>query len=244
MFHVKQSVMVEKALWLREILSRNGRELTSEQIELLTAYCRYLLEWNKKINLISRKDEEYIWEKHIFHSVSAFIVFDIPESVALLDIGTGGGLPGIPFKILLPESTVVLVDSIQKKIDAVTEMIEKLQLKKCITLRSRVEDVANLNGYQNKFDCTIARAVAQLSDLIKWSLPLLKNSSEEKTKGDGARIPLHPPCILTFKGGELGKEIRTANNRYKAIQIREIALEFQGGEILKENNKKIVYVQL
>ena len=119
----------EKKTWFRTLCIRNGFTPTDIQIEQLDQYVNFLLEWNKKINLISRKDEENIWTYHILHSVSPLFKVKIREGSRIVDIGTGGGLPGVPLKILRPDISLLCLDATRKKANAVSQMVEDLKIK-------------------------------------------------------------------------------------------------------------------
>src|SRR5512140_2094922 len=116
--------MEAPAIWFHNICRKNGLNPTDGQIRLLEQYVSYLLEWNQKINLISRKDEEQVWQNHILHSAAPLFKVKLDPNPRIMDLGTGGGLPGIPLKILVPESEFLLVDSTRKKTVAVQDMIE------------------------------------------------------------------------------------------------------------------------
>jgi 16S rRNA (guanine527-N7)-methyltransferase len=138
--------------------------------ELYQNYMKIFLEENSKVNLISKNDEKYLWEKHIFDSLAISKFFEKyniqPETI--LDIGTGGGFPALPIAITYPNIKVTAVDSIGKKIKAVTTIAEKLGLKNIIPICSRVE---NLNG---EFDIVTSRAVSTLKNICEYALPKLK----------------------------------------------------------------------
>ena len=111
----------EPMIWFRTVCRRNGLEPTDDQLAQLAEYARRLLEWNRKINLISRKDEENIWQSHLLHSISLLMRVDFPLGARILDLGTGGGLPGIPIRILRSDLSFVLLDATKKKVEAVAE---------------------------------------------------------------------------------------------------------------------------
>src|SRR6266850_7259259 len=135
------SNLMDDALWLRTICQKNRFNLSDEQIDLLQKYVAQLLDWNKKLNLISRKDEENIWSRHILSSVALLFQFEFHPGSAIIDIGTGGGLPGIPLAVLSKNVNMTLIDSIQKKIRAVTEIVSTLKLDRVNTYCGRAEQL-------------------------------------------------------------------------------------------------------
>ncbi|MCO6494174.1 MAG: 16S rRNA (guanine(527)-N(7))-methyltransferase RsmG [Bacteroidetes bacterium] len=159
--------------------------ITEEQKEKLLEYADLLLQWNEKINLISRKDTDFVIERHILHSLGIGKLKIIKPGFDVLDVGTGGGLPGIPLAIVYPKTNFVLVDSIQKKIRATNDMVKKLELSNVVCMNARVETL------QRKFEIVTGRAVTRLSDFYKLTHnQILKNGK-----------------FLLLKGGDLKEEI-------------------------------------
>lgn len=140
--------------------------------KLFENYIKIFLEENSKLNLISKNDEKYLWEKHIFDSLAIekfFTQYNInPSGKTLLDFGTGGGFPSVPAAIYYPELNVTALDSIRKKINAIDEMKEKLSIKNLNTICDRVENITT------KFDFISSRAVASMDKLIAYAMPRLK----------------------------------------------------------------------
>ncbi|MDP3970800.1 MAG: 16S rRNA (guanine(527)-N(7))-methyltransferase RsmG [bacterium] len=161
-----------------------------QQWQLIIQYAKLLREINQQVNLISRKDINNLFENHIAPSFAYKILDRIHTNEYILDIGSGGGLPGIVNAILFPESDFLLVDSTKKKVTALDKIISELHLTNISALWSRVEEM-NIPEYQNKFDRTTSRAVAPMQKIIEWSKPLLK---------DGGTIE-------ALKGGDIEKEI-------------------------------------
>ncbi|MGX5820437.1 16S rRNA (guanine(527)-N(7))-methyltransferase RsmG [Chitinophaga lutea] len=164
-------------------------------------------EWNEKINVISRKDIDALYEKHVLHSLAIAAVADLPNGLQVLDLGTGGGFPGIPLAIFFPEVKFHLVDSIGKKIKVVQGVAEALGLKNVTTAHTRAEDIKN-----RKFDLVVSRAVAPLNDLWRWSKPLVKTGAP----GD------RPSGLICLKGGDLAQEISESGTRPKMVEIYKL----------------------
>jgi len=174
---------------LGKLCSHANLSLTPLQLEGLACYASLLEQWNRKINLISRKEDAPVIIKHVFHSLlmGVFHPFDPGEKV--LDLGTGGGLPGIPLAIAYPDTRFLLVDSTGKKIAACQAMLKELGITNAVALHSRVEEIKGLS-----FDTVLSRQVAQLEQLCGYAGRLLKPGG----------------LLICLKGGDLDAEIRTA----------------------------------
>ncbi|MFN4111025.1 MAG: 16S rRNA (guanine(527)-N(7))-methyltransferase RsmG [Ignavibacteria bacterium] len=213
---------------LKKILELNKLEFNQEQVNLVCEYVRLLLEHNKFINLISRKDENHILEKHIIPCLIFSTMFqNFDQSV--LDIGTGGGLPGIPFSIVNQKSRITLIDSIKKKINAVKDIVQKLGLKNVETIWTRAEDKNFVENYKNKYDLIISRATANLQNLIEYSQPLCKYLNSK---------------LAVMKGGDqLDDEIVKAKKRFNYIAIQKIPLIYLPENPENINKKFIIIVE-
>lgn len=155
-------------------------------------------DWNSKINLISRKDMENFYEHHVLHSLAIAKYFDLLPGMKVMDIGTGGGFPGIPLAIMYPQTKFLLVDSIGKKIKVVQDVKEKLGLENVTALNDRAENI------KEKFDVIVSRAVTQLPDFVKWCNGKLRITNDIEAGG-----------ILYLKGGDIKEELRSVPKNWK-----------------------------
>ena len=179
-------------------------------------------DWNNRINVISRKDIEHLYLKHILHSLSIAAAFDFAEGTSIIDIGTGGGFPGIPLAIYFPKVQFHLVDSIGKKLKVVQAVAEALELENVTVQHIRAEEIKN-----RKFDFAVSRAVAPLKDLWKWSRPLLQKKNKNEFMNG----------LICLKGGELAAEISESGLRPNQVALNEIFND----EYFKE--KYLLYVK-
>jgi 16S rRNA (guanine527-N7)-methyltransferase len=155
--------------------------------------------WNAQINVISRKDIDSLYIKHVLHSLSIATTFSFSDGQKVLDIGTGGGFPGIPLAIFFPETDFLLADSIKKKLTVVEELVKTLQLKNVKTHWGRVEDIKE----KNNFNFAVSRAVAPLGDLWRWSKPLIKKGADGEFDNG----------LICLKGGDLHQEISDSGTK-------------------------------
>lgn len=229
----------------RRILSANGFLTGENELDKLSQYVKSLLDWNQKVNLVSRKDADNVWSSHILHSISLLFAFKIPDGAKVVDIGSGGGLPGIPLAILLPDVQMVLIESIKKKCTALADMLSGLGLTNASVINARVESAAVLHQFRKAFDITLARAVAPLKDLISWSQPLVRESSglgNSMQAMDEKRELITPPCLLAMKGGDIRGELEEVKSmkRLRSLAVHDIC--FEGIETTGLIDKKIVIV--
>jgi 16S rRNA (guanine527-N7)-methyltransferase len=238
MFHVKHGSE------LAGLCRRNGLRITEGQLALLELYVGALLEWNQKVNLISRKDEGNIWAGHILHSLSVLFRMDLPDVASVLDLGSGGGLPGIPLSIVREGWSVTLMDSIQKKCTAVENIVARLGLPGRIrVVCGRAEDRVVLRNLTGKFDFVLARGVAPLADLVRWSRPYLKKPGGGKVAGAGTtRVTVAPPAILAYKGGDLEEEVREMQIKARAEIAASFPLAFDGSDEMGLLEKRLIIV--
>ena len=194
--------------------------LTPEQIARFEKMDRIYRDWNGKINLISRKDIDSLYEKHILHSLAIAKIIDFRPGTKILDVGTGGGFPGIPLAILFPDSQFVLIDSIGKKIKVVQAVAEELELKNVTAIHGRAEDV------KEEFDFVISRAVTSFPVFVG----LVKKNITRKS------INALPNGIIYLKGGDFQDELKDFKRN---VEVTEIANFFN--EPFFET-KKVVYL--
>lgn len=177
-----------------ELLQKYFNDFSEKQLQQFAALKDLYADWNAKINVISRKDMDNFYEHHVLHSLAIATKFEFPKDMQVMDLGCGGGFPGIPLAIMFPEARFHLVDSINKKLKVVTEIATAIGLQNLTTQHSRAEEIKN-----RKFDVVISRAVAPLKDLWHWSKPLI-----QKNKVALAGVPNGLVCL---KGGDLTQEI-------------------------------------
>lgn len=230
--------MSDEELWLYTICKKNGVLITDIQIRLLSLFKTLLLDWNKKINLVSRKNEETIWKGHIALSLSVLFKIEFHSKMNILDLGTGGGFPGIPLSILLPDCSFTLLDSTQKKIACVQSMTESLQLKNVKTIWGRAEELNQKKIYHGSFDAIVVRSVSNLSNLVEWGVPFLKQS--KGLNGGLEKISITTPSLITFKGAEIEEEEKNARNNFPAIFFQSVPLNFLGSEEFDNLDKKLI----
>ncbi len=234
---------VDNQLIFRNICRKNGLNISDPALELMKKYVDHLMDWNTKVNLISRKDIANIWTRHILGSISFLFRNTFYKGASVVDIGTGGGLPGIPIAVIRDDLHMLLVDSIQKKMVALHAILDDLKLPRVSAAAGRAEELGTSTKYCGKFDYVVARAVAPIADLIKWGKPFLKKNDLVSPRIDEeGEIP--PGSIIMLKGGDLSAEIQSAKVTCKPrlLDRRSINIEgFYGDQDLID--KKLVIVQ-
>lgn len=203
-----------------ELILKYFPDLTEEQKRQFAALYDLYTDWNSKINVISRKDIENLYEHHVLHSLGIAKVIRFKPGTKVMDLGTGGGFPGIPLAILFPEVQFHLVDSIGKKVRVATEIAGSIGLKNVTTRHARAEEEKQL------FDFVVSRAVMPLTDLLKI---IHKNISPKQQNA-------LPNGLICLKGGELEKETMPVKNKTTMWNLKE----FFGEEFFE--TKKVVYV--
>lgn len=203
-----------------ELILKYFPDLTEEQKRQFAALYDLYTDWNSIINVISRKDIENLYEHHVLHSLGIAKVIRFKPGTKVMDLGTGGGFPGIPLAILFPEVQFHLVDSIGKKVRVATEIAGSIGLKNVTTRHARAEEEKQL------FDFVVSRAVMPLTDLLKI---IRKNISPKQQNA-------LPNGLICLKGGELEKETMPVKNKTMMWNLKE----FFGEEFFE--TKKVVYV--
>ena len=174
-----------------ELIPKYFPDLSESQLEQYQSLWDFYHEWNAKINVISRKDMDDFYLKHVLHSLSIAKVFKFKTGTKILDVGTGGGFPGIPLSIYFPDVQFTLVDSIGKKIKVVNEAIMSLDLTNASALKTRAEDVAG------RYDIVISRAVTQIPKFVSWvSGKIIRGNTSGVGNG-----------IIYIKGGDFQEEL-------------------------------------
>ncbi len=192
-----------------EILTKYFTGFTEKQINQFAALKDLYAEWNQKINIISRKDIDNFYLHHVLHSLSIATQFDFTAGYEIMDLGSGGGFPGIPLAIFFPDVHFHLVDSINKKLKVAGAVAEAIGLRNITAEHTRAEDIHN-----KKFDVVVSRAVAPLKDLWHWSKPLLKKKPVNK--------PKKLTGLICLKGGDLTNEIAESGCRPRTWEIEKI----------------------
>ncbi|HRG60300.1 MAG TPA: 16S rRNA (guanine(527)-N(7))-methyltransferase RsmG [Bacteroidia bacterium] len=187
-----------------DIISHYFKDLSVTQIEQFAKLHAIYSSWNEKINVISRKDIDALYERHILHSLAITKVINFKPNTDILDVGTGGGFPGIPLAIMFPDCNFTLVDSIGKKIQVVNAVVKELDLKNVKAYHSRAEHL------KSHFDFVVSRAVAPAIEIINWTKDLIsKNHFHQKPNG-----------WLLLKGGNLKDELSETKKSYKIYSIK------------------------
>jgi 16S rRNA (guanine527-N7)-methyltransferase len=193
-----------------EVVLKYFSDFTEKQLQQFSALQEVYTEWNSKINVISRKDIDSLYLKHVLHSLAIATIIEFKPGTQIIDIGTGGGFPGVPLAIFFPEVQFHLVDSIGKKLKVVEAVKEELQIKNITTQHIRAEEIKD-----RQFEFVITRAVAPLKDLWFWSNRMIAKKSRN-TLLNG---------LISLKGGELAQEISESGLRPKMVSIEEIFTE-------------------
>lgn len=205
-----------------DIIQKYFPDLTEEQNRQFILLQSLYEEWNNKINVISRKDIDQLYERHVLHSLAIAKIIRFKNKTSILDVGTGGGFPGIPLAILFPECSFHLVDSIEKKIKVVQEVSLALNLKNITSEQIRAEKI------KNQYDFIVSRAVTAFPAFYNWVRTKIKHESKNELKNG----------ILYLKGGDLNEELKDFKSRIKTFEISKFYSEsfFE--------TKKIIYLPI
>lgn len=201
---------MEKTPQQLELILKYFDDFTPLQLQQFEGLLPQYKEWNEKINVISRKDIDSLYLHHVLHSLSIAAFAELQPGMRVIDIGTGGGFPGVPLAIFFPEVEFLLVDSIGKKLKVIDAVCETIQIKNVNTLHSRVENIQH-----QKFDFAVSRAVAPLKDLWKWAKPLIQ-------KGHNCN---HANGLICLKGGDLAQEIYESGLKPHAVSVFSLFAE-------------------
>ncbi|WP_208587169.1 16S rRNA (guanine(527)-N(7))-methyltransferase RsmG [Gracilibacillus suaedae] len=201
----------------QEHLKKEGIEITEKQLQQFEKYFHTLVEWNEKMNLTAITDQEEVYVKHFYDSITAAFYFDFTNAFHLCDVGAGAGFPSIPLKILFPQIDVTIVDSLKKRITFLNHLASELELEGVSFYHDRAELFGRNEKFRHKFDVVMARAVARTSVLSELCLPLLRTNG----------------TFIAMKGSNVEEELSDA----------EDAIELLGGKLqriehfsLPENN--------
>ena len=204
-----------------ELILKYFTNLSEAQLEKFNILADVYKDWNTKINVVSRKDVDEIYLRHVLHSLAIGKFIQFKAGAQIIDVGTGGGFPGIPLAILFPEVKFTLVDSIAKKIKVVNEVTSALSLTNIEVINDRVENT------QGQYDFIVSRAVAAMPTFVHWTRGKIAKSSQHKIRNG----------IIYLKGGDLSEELKP----YKNVQITSLSDYFEEDFF---ETKKIVYLPL
>ncbi|MDO5718257.1 MAG: 16S rRNA (guanine(527)-N(7))-methyltransferase RsmG [Tissierellia bacterium] len=209
-----------------EKIKDEGIELNERQISRFETYKKLVLEWNKKFNITSITDSDEFDLKHLYDCALLFKLDEIKNAKSIIDIGTGGGFPGIPLKILIEDADFLLIDGSGKRIRFLEHVIDELELKDIKAIHERAEIMARDVKYRDKFDIAVSRAVAPLNTLCEYCMPLVKESGE----------------FIAMKGSSAASELKEAKN---AINILNGSLKDKIDYTLEESdhNRSLILIK-
>lgn len=193
-------------MWTEELIHHYFNDLSDTQLKQFSKLNHLYKDWNLKINVVSRKDIDELYLRHVLHSLGIAKVLQFLPEANVMDVGTGGGFPGIPLAILFPQTEFHLVDSIGKKIKVVNEVIDGLGLTNVKTTHGRVEDI------QETYDFIVSRAVAQMETFVRWTKDKISKKQRHPLKNG----------ILYLKGGDLTEEL----SKYPKASIYKLSNYF------------------
>jgi len=187
------------------VITKYFKNLDDLQLQRFTQLGALYATWNERVNLVSRKDIEHLYERHILHSLSIARFIKFKPDVKVMDLGTGGGFPGIPLAICFPEVQFTLIDSIAKKMRVVEDLVQVLDLKNVNTIVGRAENI------KGSFDYVVSRAVAPLSEIYAWTGKSIAKKQQHAM----------PNGIICLKGGDLRDELMPFKNRVEVHEIHD-----------------------
>ncbi len=203
-----------------DIILKYFPDITEQQKAQFGALYDLYIDWNSKINVISRKDIEHLYEHHVLHSLGIAKFINFKPQTTIIDVGTGGGFPAIPLAILFPQVKFHLVDSIGKKIKVATEIATEIGLQNCVFSHSRIEDI------KEKYDFVVSRAVMPLPNLERLCRKNIKKEQKNAL----------PNGIICLKGGSLDEELKPFKNKVEVVSLSD----FFEGEFFE--TKKVIYL--
>ncbi|WP_028608686.1 16S rRNA (guanine(527)-N(7))-methyltransferase RsmG [Paenibacillus harenae] len=181
--------------WFTKRMEESGITLSDVQLEQFEVYYRILVEWNEKMNLTGITERDAVYEKHFYDSLSLSFFTDMKQVHKLADIGSGAGFPSIPLKICFPQLQVLIVDSLNKRIQFLSHLTEQLGIQEVVCLHGRAEDIALLPEHRDRYDLVTARAVARLNVLNEFCLPFVRKGG----------------LFAAMKGSQSDEEVREAS---------------------------------
>jgi 16S rRNA (guanine527-N7)-methyltransferase len=212
---------------VRRVCLENGLNISDSQWQLLEKWAALLLEVNQKVNLISRKETEFLWEKQILPCLALLIFRKFGLDADVCDFGTGGGLPGMPLAIVRPDLQLTLLDSRHKKIEVLQQMIESLKLSNAQAVLGRGEELGKQRPWRQRFPLLTARAVAPLIDLVRWTADLRKAES----------------VLHVYKGGEIKEEVFALSKEISGVRVNKSLMVLKGYPKFAENQKYIISLE-
>ena len=212
---------------VRRICLENGLDISDSQWQLLEKWAALLLEVNQNVNLISRKETEFLWEKQILPCLALLIFRKFSPDADVCDFGTGGGLPGMLLAIVRPDLRLTLLDSRHKKIEVVQQMVDSLKLSNAQTVLGRGEELGKQRPWRQRFPLLTARAVAPLIDLVRWTADLRKVES----------------VLHVYKGGEIKDEVFALSKKVSGVRVNKSLMVLKGYPKFAENQKYIISLE-
>ncbi|MBQ6820449.1 MAG: 16S rRNA (guanine(527)-N(7))-methyltransferase RsmG [Clostridium sp.] len=213
---------------MKEASSEVGIDLTENQYNQFITYMKLLQEWNEKINLTAITEDEDVVKKHFIDCIKAFKSDAVKNAKTIIDVGTGAGFPGLPIAIMNPNVNVTLLDSLNKRINFLNNVVEKLELKNVVTIHSRAEDGARKNELREQFDVATSRAVANMAVLSEFCLPYVKvNGYFVALKGPAIENEISEGTkAISTLGGELKNiievNIEESDLKHNIVEIKKI----------------------